>query len=161
MNSPTTESGSDSGVIELERVPCAICGVDDTRFRHHKYGLDVVQCRRCRLVYANPRLPKPALMTRYSEKYFWDEYMAGLGVGPRAPAPARPAPDHDAELGGVHAARARRAVGGDQRGRAPVSLLGGHADGRAEAGGLLVDPLPSRSGRGAGADDEPELHAPA
>jgi SAM-dependent methyltransferase len=81
MNSPTTESGSESGVIELEHVTCVLCGVDDTRFRHHKFGLDVVQCRRCGLVYANPRLPKPALMTRYSETYFWDEYMAGLGVG--------------------------------------------------------------------------------
>ena len=81
MSSQTTESGSDGGVLQLEHVSCVLCGVDDTRFRHHKFGLDVVQCKRCGLVYANPRLPKPALMTRYSEKYFWDEYMAGLGVG--------------------------------------------------------------------------------
>ena len=81
MSSQTTESGSDSSVIRLEHVACALCGADDTRFRHHKFGLDVVQCNRCGLVYANPRLPKAALMTRYSEQNFWDEYLRDLGVG--------------------------------------------------------------------------------
>jgi SAM-dependent methyltransferase len=82
VNSPITESKPDAGgVIQLEHVRCAVCGADDTRFRHHKFGLDVVQCSRCGLVYANPRLPKPALMTRYSDTYFWDEYLPDQGVG--------------------------------------------------------------------------------
>jgi SAM-dependent methyltransferase len=81
VNSPTTESGSETGgVIQLEHVSCALCGADETRFRHHKFGLDVVQCTRCGLVYANPRLPKLALMTRYSEHYFRDEYLPAQGV---------------------------------------------------------------------------------
>ncbi|HEX6463667.1 MAG TPA: class I SAM-dependent methyltransferase [Vicinamibacterales bacterium] len=81
MNSPTTESGSDAGVVHLEDARCALCGADDTRFRHHKFGLNVVQCNRCRLVYTNPRLPREALVTRYSEQYFWDEYLPDLEIG--------------------------------------------------------------------------------
>ncbi len=67
--------------VNLERVACALCGADDTRLRHHKFNLDVVQCNRCRLVYTNPRLAKSELFTRYSENYFWDEYMRGLEIG--------------------------------------------------------------------------------
>jgi 2-polyprenyl-3-methyl-5-hydroxy-6-metoxy-1,4-benzoquinol methylase len=65
----------------LEHVPCALCGADETRPRHHKFDLTVVQCNRCRLVYTNPRLPKEHLWTRYSEDYFWDEYMRALEIG--------------------------------------------------------------------------------
>lgn len=67
--------------LALEHVACALCGADDTRLRHHKFGLDVVQCTRCRLVYTNPRLPKAALAERYSETYFWDEYLPDLEIG--------------------------------------------------------------------------------
>ncbi len=67
--------------VHLEHVACALCGADDTRPRHHKFNLTVVQCNRCRLVYTNPRLPKDQLWTRYSEDYFWDEYMRGLEIG--------------------------------------------------------------------------------
>lgn len=66
--------------VPLEHVACALCGADDTRPRHFKFDLPVVQCKRCRLVYANPRLPKAQIWTRYSEDYFWDEYMKVLGV---------------------------------------------------------------------------------
>ena len=72
---------SEASPVALEHVPCALCGADDTRPRHHKFNLTVVQCNRCRLVYTNPRLPKAHLWTRYSEDYFWDEYMRGLEIG--------------------------------------------------------------------------------
>lgn len=67
--------------VPLERVACALCGADDTRPRHRKFGLDVVQCNRCRLVYANPRLPTEEIFKRYSAEYFWDEYLKGIGIG--------------------------------------------------------------------------------
>jgi 2-polyprenyl-3-methyl-5-hydroxy-6-metoxy-1,4-benzoquinol methylase len=67
--------------VVLERVACALCGADDTRPRHHKFNLSVVQCNRCGLVYTNPRLPKEHLWTRYSEDYFWDEYLKDLQIG--------------------------------------------------------------------------------
>jgi SAM-dependent methyltransferase len=67
--------------VALEHVACALCGADDTRPRHHKFNLNVVQCNRCGLVYTSPRLPKTHLWTRYSEDYFWDEYLKGLQIG--------------------------------------------------------------------------------
>jgi 2-polyprenyl-3-methyl-5-hydroxy-6-metoxy-1,4-benzoquinol methylase len=72
---------SETQPVVLEQVACALCGADDTRPRHHKFNLIVVQCNRCRLVYTNPRLPKDHLWTRYSEDYFWDEYMRDLEIG--------------------------------------------------------------------------------
>jgi 2-polyprenyl-3-methyl-5-hydroxy-6-metoxy-1,4-benzoquinol methylase len=72
---------SEAAAVPLERVVCALCGADEARPRHHKFDLTVVQCARCRLVYTNPRLPKAHLWTRYSEQYFWDEYMRGLEIG--------------------------------------------------------------------------------
>ncbi len=80
MSSPTTVSASDA-TVTLDAVRCALCGADDTRLRHHKFGLDVVQCNRCGLVYTNPRLPPEALKARYSEQYFWDEYLPDLEIG--------------------------------------------------------------------------------
>jgi 2-polyprenyl-3-methyl-5-hydroxy-6-metoxy-1,4-benzoquinol methylase len=76
---------SDPQPVPLEHVVCALCGADDSRPRHHKFGLTVVQCNRCRLVYTNPRLPKDHLWTRYSEDYFWNEYMRGLEIGRDTP----------------------------------------------------------------------------
>ena len=72
---------SETPPIALEHVACALCGADDTHVRHHKFNLIVVQCNRCRLVYTNPRLPKDHLWTRYSEDYFWDEYLRSLEIG--------------------------------------------------------------------------------
>lgn len=66
--------------VQAERVACALCGADDTRPRHHKFDLAVVQCNRCRLVYANPRPVTESLFERYSSDYFWDEYLRGLGI---------------------------------------------------------------------------------
>jgi 2-polyprenyl-3-methyl-5-hydroxy-6-metoxy-1,4-benzoquinol methylase len=71
---------SEARPVVLEHVACALCGADDTRPRFHKFNLTVVQCNRCRLVYTNPRLPKDQLWTRYSEDYFWDEYMRALEI---------------------------------------------------------------------------------
>lgn len=56
-----------TSVIEVtmlsQHVPCAICGVDDTRplFRPATVVGPVVQCRRCGLVYVNPRESGPWL----------------------------------------------------------------------------------------------------
>jgi 2-polyprenyl-3-methyl-5-hydroxy-6-metoxy-1,4-benzoquinol methylase len=40
-----------------------------------KGGLEIARCRRCGLVYANPRLTQNQIWKRYSPTYFWDEYM--------------------------------------------------------------------------------------
>jgi len=83
-----------------ERVLCNICGVDDTRImancvdndlplvekflveaKKNPYGIDFnfqyVQCRRCGLVYINPRL-KEEILNRFYEEYFSGKYSSVL-----------------------------------------------------------------------------------
>jgi len=59
--------------LELERVPCDLCGADETRERYKKpdarrwtslHEFPVVECLSCGLVYVNPR-PTPACMARF------------------------------------------------------------------------------------------------
>ncbi len=61
-------------------VPCALCGARDTRRVYSKYGWGIERCRRCGLVYANPRAPAPAILARYSADYFWNEYLPAAGA---------------------------------------------------------------------------------
>jgi 2-polyprenyl-3-methyl-5-hydroxy-6-metoxy-1,4-benzoquinol methylase len=67
--------------IQLEHVPCALCGAQNDEALYHKFNLTIVRCRRCSFVYTNPRLPQKDLWTRYSEDYFWDEYLPTQGIG--------------------------------------------------------------------------------
>lgn len=61
-------------------VPCAICGGNETRRLYTKFDHDIARCRRCGLVYANPRAPEAVIQSRYSADYFWTEYLPALGV---------------------------------------------------------------------------------
>jgi SAM-dependent methyltransferase len=61
-------------------VPCALCGAGDTRRLYTKYGWGIERCRRCGLVYANPRAPEPAVLERYNAEYFWTEYLPAAGA---------------------------------------------------------------------------------
>lgn len=62
------------------RVPCALCGADDTRRIYTKFDYPIAKCRRCGLVYANPRADAAEILKRYSSDYFWNEYMPALGA---------------------------------------------------------------------------------
>jgi SAM-dependent methyltransferase len=66
--------------MTLERVPCPICGVDETRPLLRKLGLELATCRRCGLVSANPRLSREEIWQRYSAEYFRGEYLPAMGV---------------------------------------------------------------------------------
>jgi SAM-dependent methyltransferase len=61
-------------------VACALCGATDTERLYTKYGWGIERCRRCSLVYANPRAPEEAILSRYSRQYFWDEYLPAVGA---------------------------------------------------------------------------------
>ena len=61
-------------------VTCAICGALDTRPLYTKFDWRIEQCRRCGLVYANPRAPEAAILARYSREYFWNEYLPAVGA---------------------------------------------------------------------------------
>lgn len=65
---------------EPREVPCAICGRRDTRRLYTKYGWGIERCRGCGLVYANPRVPEPAILERYNAEYFWNEYLPAAGA---------------------------------------------------------------------------------
>jgi 2-polyprenyl-3-methyl-5-hydroxy-6-metoxy-1,4-benzoquinol methylase len=61
-------------------VPCALCGARDTRRMYTKFAFGIERCRRCRLVYANPRAPEARILARYSSEYFWNEYLPAVGA---------------------------------------------------------------------------------
>jgi 2-polyprenyl-3-methyl-5-hydroxy-6-metoxy-1,4-benzoquinol methylase len=45
-----------------------------------KFGLILVKCRRCGLVYVNPRLTEREVMKRYTAGYFFDDYLPSLAA---------------------------------------------------------------------------------
>jgi|SRR5579859_1923390 len=59
---------------------CAICGSAETKPIFEKFGFPIARCRKCGLVYANPRMPTAAILARYSSGYFWNEYLPAYGV---------------------------------------------------------------------------------
>jgi hypothetical protein len=59
---------------------CPVCDGTSYRPRYHKFGLPLVECSECGLVYANPRLTPEEIWKRYSPDYFWNEYLPALGV---------------------------------------------------------------------------------
>lgn len=61
---------------KTERIRCFLCGSPDYRKVMRKKALNIVRCRRCGLVYVNPRLTEEYLFLRYSEAYFYNEYLA-------------------------------------------------------------------------------------
>jgi 2-polyprenyl-3-methyl-5-hydroxy-6-metoxy-1,4-benzoquinol methylase len=61
-------------------VPCALCGARETTRLYTKFDFGIERCRRCTLVYANPRAPESAILARYSPEYFWGEYLPAVGA---------------------------------------------------------------------------------
>jgi 2-polyprenyl-3-methyl-5-hydroxy-6-metoxy-1,4-benzoquinol methylase len=56
------------GNARFERVVCPLCGVEDEELRLEKDEFRIVRCRRCALVYVNPRLTMAALAAMYNEQ---------------------------------------------------------------------------------------------
>ena len=63
-----------------QSVPCALCGARETTRLYTKFDFGIERCRRCTLVYANPRAPESAILARYSPEYFWGEYLPAVGA---------------------------------------------------------------------------------
>jgi 2-polyprenyl-3-methyl-5-hydroxy-6-metoxy-1,4-benzoquinol methylase len=71
---------------EVESARCPLCGADDPSLVAHEWGLRVVSCRPCGLIYVSPRL-------RDSGRNYWDDaevkrakyaaILAGTGPHPR------------------------------------------------------------------------------
>ena len=72
-------------MTDLELVSCSICGGTATSPYCTKFGLPLVRCISCGLVFANPRLNADAIEQRYySPAYFRDEYLPGV-IPPSGP----------------------------------------------------------------------------
>lgn len=65
-DNPAVIQGND---YTRENVPCVICGVQDEEFLFHAPER-IVRCRRCGLVYVNPRLDVASLARIYTKDYF-------------------------------------------------------------------------------------------
>ena len=73
----------------LERILCPLCGVDDTRFLFWSSDLwyrfpgnfRVVQCKKCGLVYVNPRVPPSQIDKYYPDEYYPDSLSHSSGGG--------------------------------------------------------------------------------
>jgi len=66
----------------MERVACALCGREDDEPQFEKAGFQVVRCRKCRLMYVNPRLTMETLARLYNEqKISWSSYYVQWGEG--------------------------------------------------------------------------------
>jgi 2-polyprenyl-3-methyl-5-hydroxy-6-metoxy-1,4-benzoquinol methylase len=61
---------------------CDLCGSASREAKELfiKYGLPVVRCPRCGLLYVNPRLRQDLLWQRYSNDYFLNEYLPVHGT---------------------------------------------------------------------------------
>lgn len=60
-------------MVELENTFCALCGSDDTRLLVIRNSYRVVQCRRCSLVYVNPRPASQEEVTKlYTDAAYCD-----------------------------------------------------------------------------------------
>ena len=55
---------------DFEKVPCDLCGADDTTLRYSKRGFSIVQCNKCGMVYTNPRLTGGKIAELYDADYF-------------------------------------------------------------------------------------------
>ena len=69
-------------MTRLERVACLVCGGERSRIYVRKFGLDLVKCRDCGLVYANPRLGDSELLERYESPLFFDDYLRNFRADP-------------------------------------------------------------------------------
>lgn len=59
--------------INLEHVTCNLCGADNYKVKYIKDGYNIVQCKKCDLVYVNPRLTQDAINQLYDKDYFLGE----------------------------------------------------------------------------------------
>jgi 2-polyprenyl-3-methyl-5-hydroxy-6-metoxy-1,4-benzoquinol methylase len=72
----------------MREMPCLFCGVHDEQLRFHDGDYRVVECKRCGLVYVNPRLPSGRLHEMYQDEYWTSDRAKEFGyTGYLADAP--------------------------------------------------------------------------
>lgn len=61
---------ADSKNIEVEDVACCICGLEDSELVFDLGKIKVVKCKKCGLIYNNPRCAKASLEQYYKSHYY-------------------------------------------------------------------------------------------
>ena len=56
-------------------INCPLCQSNDYRKFLTKFEMNLVKCRKCGLIYANPRIHESELLRRYTSSFFFDEYL--------------------------------------------------------------------------------------
>ena len=55
---------------DFESLPCDFCGADEPQLRYTKRGFSIVECKKCGMVYTNPRLKGAKIGELYDADYF-------------------------------------------------------------------------------------------
>ncbi len=55
---------------DFESLPCDLCGADLTEKRYEKRGFSIVECKKCGMIYTNPRLTLQKIGELYDADYF-------------------------------------------------------------------------------------------
>ena len=56
-------------------INCPLCHSNNCRKFLTKFEMNLVKCRKCSLIYANPRIHESELLRRYTSSFFFDEYL--------------------------------------------------------------------------------------
>jgi len=60
---------------KTESVSCSLCQSNECKKFLTKFEMNLVKCRKCGLIYANPRIHESELLRRYESSFFFDEYL--------------------------------------------------------------------------------------
>ena len=60
---------------ETEYINCPLCQSTDYKKILTKFEMNLVKCRKCSLIYANPRIQESEILRRYTSSFFFDEYL--------------------------------------------------------------------------------------
>ena len=60
---------------KTEYINCLICQSSDYKKILTKFEMNIVKCKKCGLIYVNPILQESELSRRYTESFFYDEYL--------------------------------------------------------------------------------------
>lgn len=66
----------------LEHINCPICERDESALLFNKDSLSVVECKRCRLWYVNPRISRTTLEESYEETYYPSDKIERIHADP-------------------------------------------------------------------------------
>lgn len=68
--------------LKTKDINCPICQSKNYKKILTKFEMNLVKCKKCGLIYANPMLQESELFKRYASSFFFDEYLAAFQATP-------------------------------------------------------------------------------